>query len=131
MPQGVERTEEQALAYIKPILPLLQRGMSTSQSCDYAKISIDTVNHYQRRWESVYLNIREAKMVLIATASDTVAKHAKDDPKIALEILKRRSKSEWGDNIDFTTGGEQLKTALVEFTNDPIKSNQDTDTTGV
>lgn len=128
MPRGVERTEEQALSYIQPIIPLLQRGMSEIQSCDYAKISIDTVNHYKRKYESVYLEIRTAKMMLIAKASDTIAKNV-DDPKVAMEILKRRSKGEWGDNIDITSGGDMLKTALVEFIDG--EPNKDTDTRGV
>lgn len=114
MAQGTARTEEEALNYIRPIIPLLQRGMSEVQACDYAKISIDTLNHYKRKWESVYIEIRTAKMHLIATASDTIAKNI-DDPKIALEVLKRRSKATWGDNIDLTTQNEKLSISLVEF----------------
>lgn len=107
MAKGVERTEQQALEYIKPILPLLQRGMSEVQACDYAKISIDTVNHYKRKFEQVYLEVRTAKMQLIAKASDTISKNL-DDPKIALEVLKRRSKDTWGDNIDVTSDREKI-----------------------
>lgn len=116
MAQGKPRNEQEALTYIKPILPLLQRGMSERQSCEYAKISEATLNVYKRKYESVYSTIKEAKMALIAVASDTVAKAAQEDPKIALEVLKRRSKDTWGDNIDVTSGGEPVK-AMVEFVN--------------
>lgn len=125
MAQGTARTEEEALNYIRPIIPLLQRGMSEVQACDYAKISIDTLNHYKRKWESVYIEIRTAKMHLIATASDTVIKNI-NDPKIALEVLKRRSRETWGDNIDLTTSGDKLNIALVEFIGDENEpTNQD------
>lgn len=33
---------------------------------------------------------------------------AKGDAKYALEWLKRRRRSEWGDNVDVTTGGEKV-----------------------
>lgn len=123
MPQGVTRTEQEALKYIQPIIPLLQRGMSEVQACDYAKISIDTVNHYKRRWESVYLEIKTAKMQLIALASDTVSRNV-EDPKVALEILKRRSKREWGDKLDVTSDDKPINVAMVEFVDG---NNQDTD----
>lgn len=124
MAQGTARTEEEALNYIRPIIPLLQRGMSEVQACDYAKISIDTLNHYKRKWESVYIEIRTAKMHLIATASDTIAKNI-DDPKIALEVLKRRSKATWGDNIDLTTQNEKLSISLVEFIGNDDEQTKD------
>jgi len=122
MARGIERTEEEALNYIKPILPLLQRGMSEVQSCDYAKISVDTLNHYKVKFESVYIEIRTAKMHLIAQASDTVSKNL-NDPKIALEVLKRRSKDTWGDNIDITTTGDKLTGIDVRLIgNEPTKN---------
>mgnify|MGYP000906833387 CR=1 FL=1 len=124
MAQGTARTEEEALNYIRPIIPLLQRGMSEVQACDYAKISIDTLNHYKRKWESVYIEIRTAKMHLIATASDTIIKNI-NDPKIALEVLKRRSKATWGDNIDLTTQNEKLSISLVEFIGNDDEQTKD------
>lgn len=122
MAQGTPRTEEEALNYIKPIIPLLQRGMSEVQACDYAKVSIDTVNHYKRKWESIYIEIRTAKMHLIAQASDTIAKNL-DDPKIALEVLKRRSKKTWGDNIDVTSDSEKITGLDIRLIGDEPKDD--------
>lgn len=125
MAQGIERTEAEALAYIEPIIPLLQRGMSTRQSCDYAGISEDSVKHYKKKFESVYLKITTAKMHLIATASDTIAKNI-DDPKVALEVLKRRSKKLWGDRLDVTSDDEKLNSIVVKWA-EPINEERTRD----
>jgi len=34
---------------------------------------------------------------------------ANRDWKAALEWLKRRRRADWGDNVDFTSGGEKVK----------------------
>jgi hypothetical protein len=124
MSKGTSRTETEALDFIKPLIPLLQRGMSEKQACDYAKIPESTLNHYKGKFTSVWSEVKTAKMHLIAKASDTVAKNI-DDPKIALEVLKRRSKETWGDNVDLTSNGETIKGAIIEFVADP-NENPDT-----
>ena len=63
-------------------------------------------------------------MHLIATASDTIIKNI-NDPKIALEVLKRRSKATWGDNIDLTTQNEKLSISLVEFIGNDDEQTKD------
>lgn len=126
MAQGLERTEEQALEFVQQIIPLLEVGMSIRQSCHYAAIDQKTVGRYSDKFESVAIKIKTAKMKLIANASNTVATHAKSDPKIALEALKRRSKETWGDNVDVTSDGQAIN--LIDFTKvKPDGSEPDTE----
>lgn len=99
VPKGIERTEEEALTFIKPLIPLLESGLSEQQACIYSKIPESTLNHYKDKFESVWSEIQRAKMTLIAKASETIHKNI-DDPKIAIEVLKRRSKEMWVDGIE-------------------------------
>lgn len=123
MSKGTERTEEEALLFIKPLLPLLQRGMSELEACQYAKIPESTLNLYKNKFLSVWSEVRHAKMTIIAVASDTVANAAKNDPKIALEVLKRRSKKNWGDSIDMTSDGQGVQGATIVFAERPEADN--------
>jgi len=112
MSKGSKRTEEEALLFVAPILPLLQRGMSEQQACDYSKIPESTLNLYKRKFPKVWSEIKQAKMQLIAISSNTIANAASEDPKIALEVLKRRSRENWGDNIDLSTGGQPFNVII-------------------
>lgn len=113
MAQGSGRSEEEALEFIRPIIPLLEQGMSMQQSCDYAGIDRSTVVRYKQKFERVATEIKTAQMKLIARATETVNKFAGKDPKIALEALKRRSRKEWGDNVDHTTKGNELPQPIL------------------
>lgn len=100
MAKGKKRTEEEALAFIRPIIPLLEQGMSMLEACDYAALARPTVLGYINKFESVDTEIKTAKMKLIATSSSTLSKAVKDDPKMALEVLRRRSKDRWSDKTE-------------------------------
>lgn len=97
MAQGVKRTQNQALAYIKPMLPFLKNGLSLTTACSLAGVERKTVSRYSDEYEEVDSEIRAAKAELLAIAASTVAKAAKTDPKMALEVLKRRDSLNWGD----------------------------------
>ena len=107
------RTKLEAYDYISPILPLMQRGLTMKQACQYTGIPETTVRKYMRDYEIVKKAIDTALMMLIATASDTVAKAAKKDPNIALKVLEKRSRETYGDRIDITTNGESLNVAWL------------------
>lgn len=95
--KGKQRNEEEALEFIQPIIPLLETGLSLSQACEYAGISRKIVTSYIDRWESVGTIVTTAKMKLLASSLNTLSEHAKNDPKIALEVAKRRDKKRWSD----------------------------------
>lgn len=126
MAKGEPRTEQEALLFIEPLLPLLQRGMSEKQACEYAQIPESTLNHYKKKYLTVWSKVKQAKMVLIASASDTVAKAVKDDPNIALKVLEKRSRKQWGNNIDVTSDGDKINVALVEYVKPDDNQDQDT-----
>jgi len=44
---------------------------------------------------------------------------AKGDAKYALEWLKRRRRSEWGDNVDFTSDGKAIQIGIKGFDDIP------------
>lgn len=127
MPKGIDRTEEEALVFVEPLIPLLQRGMSERQACEYAQIPESSLNHYKKKYEKVWSKLKQAKMVLIARASDTVAKAIDEDPNLALKVLEKRSKDTWGNNIDITSDNKALNIALVEFVGDGNNSSSDTE----
>lgn len=97
MAQGNKRTEQEAIEFIQPLLPLLESGMSMLQATQYAGLNRPIVLKYIDNWESVNTIINTAKMKLIANSSNTLSSAAKNDPKMALEVLKRRSKDRWSE----------------------------------
>lgn len=110
------RTEEQALLYIEPLIPLLETGLSLQHSCNMAKINEKSVYNYMDKFPSVYSRIRTAKSTVIANSADTIGRAAKKDPKYALEVLKRKDRQEWGDNVDVTSKGEKVVPILGGIT---------------
>lgn len=127
MAKGENRTEEEALLFIEPLLPLLQRGMSERQACEYAQIPESSLNLYKKKYLTVWSKIKRAKMVLIAQASDTVSKAVKEDANLALKVLEKRSRKQWGNNLDVTSDGEKINVALVEFINPDENTSTNTE----
>lgn len=113
MAKGKERTEEEALVYIEPLIPLLETGLSLFHSVNVCELSLNSVKAYRDKWDSVRSKLLSAKSKSIAGASKTLAKAAQEDWKPAVELLKRRDAKNWGDKQDITSDGKALPTPIL------------------
>lgn len=92
-------------------------GATFSDACRKAGIAYDTFNGWMNQGKEAssgkffefYHKVMEAdaqcgiNMVRVIQSAA-----AKGDWKAALEWLKRRRRSEWGDNVDVTSGGQSI-----------------------
>ena len=81
----------------------LRRGYSVMASAQAAGIHVSTAHEWRRRGEAGEQPFAEfahrvhmAKQAGLRRVEATVVKAAKDDPKVALAILRARNPREWG-----------------------------------
>lgn len=102
-------------------------GCSDAEACAYAEISQSLLYKYQKE-HTDFLEWKEAlKQKPILKAKNTIAKNL-DDPKIALEYLKAKCKSEFGQRMEITgPDGANFSPPIINVL--PIKT-KDTETNG-
>lgn len=90
-------------------------GCSDAEACAYADISQSLLYKYQKA-HSDFMEWKEAlKQKPILKAKNTIAKNL-DDPKIALEYLKAKCKSEFGQRMEITgTDGSPLTQPIINI----------------
>lgn len=129
MPRGKLRDADEALDFIRPMIPYLQRGIGITEACSLAKIEFATVNRYRNKYPKVDNEIKYHQNTIIAIATDTISTaittHKEligketvvtqlGDAKLAVDVLKKLYRSQWGDNIDITSGGEKIANSFEE-----------------
>ena len=100
------------------ILAALGIGATYKDASEAAGVDYMTFNNWMKLgaeaksgkflefFEAVRRTEAEAAMKYLGTLADAARK---GDWKAALEWLKRRRRADWGDNVDFTSGGEKVK----------------------
>jgi hypothetical protein len=108
----------------KAILDALAYGATYKDAAEAAGVDYDTFNNWMKRGREAksgeffefFGSVRQTEAAARLKYLSTIAKAAMDgDWRAALEYLKRRDRSSWGDNVDVTSGGEKVK-GYVGFT---------------
>lgn len=97
-------------------------GCSDAEACAYAEISQSLLYKYQKEHID-FLEWKEAlKQKPILKAKNTIAKNL-DDPKIALEYLKAKCKSEFGQRMEITgADGSNFSPPIINIL--PVKTKE-------
>jgi hypothetical protein len=104
------------------ILDALAIGATYKDAAEAAGVAYDTFNNWMQMGESAksgqffefFQSVRQAQADARLKYLSTIAKAAKDgDWRAALEYLKRRDRANWGDNLDLTSKGEEIKPPQV------------------
>jgi len=100
------------------ILTAIGIGGTLKDAAEAAGIDYNTLNEWLKRgaveksgkfrefYEASRKQEADATMKYLAVIAEAARK---GDWKAALEWLKRRRRADWGDNVDFTSGGEKVK----------------------
>ncbi len=101
-------------------------GFTDSECCLYANISKQTLYNYCEEHKEYFDRKEELKKHPKLLAKRNVYNSLKEGKKMedSKWYLERRSKKEFGNNIDLTTDGEGLQPILVKFIDG--KDNKDT-----
>ena len=105
------------------IVDAVLHGCTYKDAAEAAGIDYNTFNEWMKKGAAgksgAYREFNEA--VSIANAQCAVnftriiqTAAAKGDAKYALEWLKRRRRSEWGDNMDVTSDGDKLEVRIIK-----------------
>ena len=90
-------------------------GCSDAEACSYADISQSLLYKYQKANPEFLEWKEQLKQQPILKAKNTIAKSL-GDPKIALEYLKAKCKSEFGQRMEITgTDGSPLVTPIINI----------------
>ena len=104
------------------IVEAILHGCTYKDSAEAAGISYDTFNEWMKAGEEAkkgaFFEFSEAVKAANAQCAVNFTRviqtaAAKGDARYALEWLKRRRRSEWGDNVDVTSGGDKLQSPVV------------------
>ena len=102
-------------------------GSSDLEACIFADISPATLYNYQKEHPEFLERKQLLKEKPILKARNTIVKSL-DDPKIALEYLKAKCKSEFGQRMEITgTDGANFSPPIINVL--PVKT-KDTETNG-
>jgi hypothetical protein len=83
---------------VKRITDALTAGMSRGGACAYAGIDQDTLSNWMKRYSEFSVAVIEAEAACEFRATLTIRQaFSNGDWKAALEWLKRRRSSDWGD----------------------------------
>lgn len=98
-------------------------GCSDAEACSYADISQALLYKYQKEHPD-FIEWKEGlKQKPILKAKNTIAKNL-DDPKIALEYLKAKCKSEFGQRMEITgADGSSFTPPIINI--NPVKVKND------
>ena len=107
----------------KRIIDALKIGATRLDAALSAGVSYDSFNGWYNagkqaksgRYFQFFQAVDQAEGEARLRYTSVIARAANDgDWRAALEYLKRRDRQNWGDGVDFTSGGEKLA-ALVEI----------------
>lgn len=99
------------------IVDAVLHGCTYKDAAEAAGVEYNTFNEWMKKGSEgksgAYREFNEAVQKANAQCAVNFTRiiqtaAAKGDAKYALEWLKRRRRSEWGDNVDVTTGNEKL-----------------------
>ena len=110
MAQGKERTKEEVMALIEPMLQYLKIGMSEARAAEVCAINRDRLYAYKKKFPEVQTKLQQAKSEYLIAPHRTLAEAAAKEWKPAVEVLKRKDRKEWSEqtNVDVTTQGEKI-----------------------
>ena len=100
------------------IAEMVLHGATFSDACRAADVSYDTFRAWMVQGEAAtsgkfydfYHKVTVADAECGVNMTRMIQQAAANrDWKAALEWLKRRRRADWGDNVDFTSGGEKVK----------------------
>jgi len=86
-------------------------GGSDKEACFYANISHQTLYDYQEKHPEFIERKEALKEKPILKARQTAVSKLSESYSNAMDYLKRKRKSEFGDNVDVTTDGQALTIA--------------------
>jgi hypothetical protein len=92
-------------------------GGSDKEACFYADISHQALYDYQNKHPEFTERKEALKERPILLARQTVVKKIGESYQNAIDYLKRKKRSEFGDNTDITSGGEKLPTPIMPLSN--------------
>lgn len=104
------------------IVEAILHGCTYKDAAESAGVEYNTFNEWMKKGadakSGAYREFNEAVGVANAQCAVNFTRiiqtaAAKGDAKYALEWLKRRRRSEWGDNVDVTSAGDKLQTPVV------------------
>lgn len=104
------------------IVEAILHGATYKDAAEAAGVSYDTFNEWMKAGAEAkggkFFEFSEAVKAANAQCAVNFTRviqtaAAKGDAKYALEWLKRRRRSEWGDNVDLTSGGDKLQSPVV------------------
>lgn len=81
---------------------------SIKEICLYANISKQTYYNWIDEDKKLAERIDELRSTPFLKARSTIIKGIEENYNNAMDYLKRKKKSEFGDNMDVTTGGDKL-----------------------
>jgi hypothetical protein len=88
---------------------------SKTEACLNANISRQTLYDWMKEDTGWAKRLDKLKATPFLLARKTIVKGIRENTRDAFEYMKRKNRKEFGDNVDLTSDGNELKPVLVKF----------------
>lgn len=95
---------------------------SVEEACYYADISRQCYYTWTKEFPELYDRFTRLRNRPVLLARQTVVKRIPESYANAIDFLKRKKKLEFGDNIDFTTGGDKFENNAKYLTEEQLRN---------
>lgn len=115
MSQGKQFTKEQKEEIINSLKTYLQLGYSRNKACDFIGLTPQTLSLWVKADEALLMKLKawENEVNVLARQNWRNAIQKNNDLLASQKWLEARERSEFGRNVDLTSGGEKLDLTKV------------------
>lgn len=125
-PEGKQKRSKLTPETIKKLEEVFAMDGSVPEACYYANISEPTYYAWIKENPALEEQFKRLREKPILKARQIVMQRMSDSYQNAMDYLKRKKRLEFGDNVDHTSGGQNITPILVEFINKNEKDDKDT-----
>ena len=100
---------------VQRLIDAFKIGSTDEEACLYAGININTFKYFITLHPEFSPIKQQLKQYPLLVARRTVVGALEKDPNIAMQYLTKKKKDEFGNNLDVTSGGQQIGGNQIEF----------------
>lgn len=100
---------------VQRLIDSFKIGCTDEEACLYAGITVNTLKYFLQLHPEFYAIKKQLKDYPLLVARKTVVSALEKDPNLAMQYLTKKKKDEFGNNVDVTSGGQQIGGNQIQF----------------
>lgn len=114
-PKGAGRPSKMSETTLQKLKDAFSMDCTIAEACYYAEISEATYYNWSSANPKLHDEMQRHRNNPILSSRQTIMKAIESDPVFAWKYLEKKRKSEFGQQIDITSGGEKISPIIIDF----------------